>query len=60
MKKNAKNAGIDEVSFNDSAFKVRLKRNLEILSNVLANPTTVFGSDDSTFGFTTNILDSVS
>ena len=43
MKKNAQNAGIDEVSFNDSAFKVRLKRNLEILSNVLANPTTVLG-----------------
>ena len=43
MKKNAQNVGIDEVSFNDSAFKVRLKRNLEILSNVLANPTTVLG-----------------
>ena len=43
MKKNAQNAGIDEVNFNDSAFKVRLKRNLEILSNVLANPTTVLG-----------------
>ena len=27
---------------------------------VTPNPTTVFGSDDSTFGFTTNILDSVS
>ena len=27
----------------DSAFKVRLTRNLEILSNVLANPTTVIG-----------------
>ena len=27
---------------------------------VTPNPTNVFGSDDSTFGFTTNILDSVS
>ena len=43
MVKNTQNLEIDEVGFNDSAFKVRLKRNLEILSNVLANPTTVLG-----------------
>ena len=43
MAKNTQNLEIDEVGFNDSAFKVRLKRNLEILSNVLANPTTVLG-----------------
>jgi|TARA_E500000178_G_scaffold259632_1_gene256455 peptide/nickel transport system permease protein len=28
---------------NDSAFKVRLRRNIEILQSVLANPTTVIG-----------------
>ena len=27
---------------------------------VTPNPTTIIGEDDSTFGFTTNILDSVS
>ena len=43
MAKNTQNLEIDEAGFNDSAFKVRLKRNLEILSNVLANPTTVLG-----------------
>ena len=34
---------ISDQKMYDSAFKVRFNRNLEIIKNVLANPTTVIG-----------------
>jgi peptide/nickel transport system permease protein len=40
---NRQTSAVDIDGLNDSAFKVRLRRNIEILQSVLANPTTVIG-----------------
>jgi peptide/nickel transport system permease protein len=40
---NRQTSTVDIDGLNDSAFKVRLRRNIEILQSVLANPTTVIG-----------------
>ena len=43
MTQNRQTSTVDIDGLNDSAFKVRLRRNIEILQSVLANPTTVIG-----------------
>ena len=43
MTQNRQTSTIYIDGLNDSAFKVRLRRNIEILQSVLANPTTVIG-----------------
>lgn len=43
MTQNRQTSAVDIDGLNDSAFKVRLRRNIEILQSVLANPTTVIG-----------------
>ena len=43
MSQDLKTSSVAIEGLNDSAFKVRLKRNLEIIQNVLENPTTVIG-----------------
>ena len=43
MTQNRQTSTVDIDGLSDSAFKVRLRRNIEILQSVLANPTTVIG-----------------
>ncbi len=43
MTQNRQTSTVYIDGLNDSAFKVRLRRNIEILQSVLANPTTVIG-----------------
>ena len=43
MTQKRQTSTVDLDGLNDSAFKVRLRRNIEILQSVLANPTTVIG-----------------
>ena len=43
MTQNRQTSAVYIDGLNDSAFKVRLRRNIEILQSVLANPTTVIG-----------------
>ena len=43
MSQDLKTSSVAIEGLNDSALKVRLKRNLEIIQNVLENPTTVIG-----------------
>ena len=43
MKQDFQTSAVAIEDLNDSAFKVRLRRNFEIIQNVLENPTTVIG-----------------
>ncbi|MEK9597696.1 MAG: hypothetical protein VW171_02410, partial [Alphaproteobacteria bacterium] len=43
MKQDFQTSAVAIEGLNDSAFKVRLRRNFEIIQNVLENPTTVIG-----------------